>query len=82
MSVQKKFRPNCHEILINKRLWAMTLEEIRKEDKILNSIWLNQTESESFSKTFLKIKLKIRDELVSRKPRPSFFYFIKSLMPK
>jgi hypothetical protein len=82
MSVQKKFRPNCYEILMNKSSWALSLEEIRKEDKILSSIWLDQTESESFSKAFLKIKLKIRDELVLRKPRLSFFSFIKNLMPK
>jgi len=57
VSQKKDIRPNCSQILKEKKSWALDLQQLRKVAEIqLNEL---KPSDESFYSTFIQIKLKI-----------------------
>jgi len=55
MSPLKNLRPNCDEILRNKKLWALDLQQLRKvAESQLNEL---KSSDKSFYSNFIQIKL-------------------------
>ncbi len=59
MSIQKLFRPDCKEILEHKDSWALSKDDILKEEDLFTEFSSSKSKMGSFSIKFLKTKLNI-----------------------
>ncbi len=60
MSIQKLFRPNCKEILEHKDSWALSMDEILKEEALFTEFSSSKLKMGRFSIKFLKTKLNLQ----------------------